>query len=331
MSNFDDITQLAETIERPAPTGIEAPLRTGMLRDDSEPKTYNPADFIGDRPAGPALVPTSGRGWTGSRSYVVSDHLSMAHNAVRDAHKRPAWHSIAEPADMAAAWQDVLDAHAAVTAALAAIPQAMGKAAADGAAALETAEEPVVLPSVSDARRWAEGKALEAIAACRTARAKYDQIVVSGRAEHAAKLAASVPTEAEEIKAAVDGLRQRVERLRAGVDAVVEVALAADRNAAGRSTGRPANLGVLDDLERELGVLADVAATPTEPRITPSMGERRMIAHEMTQTAGLTQAALDLARTEHAEGYRHTAFTRGIPAHVIENAAARAVAMSRGF
>lgn len=326
-----DITETAEKIERTGPTEVQAPLRTGMLRDDSEPKTYNPADFIGDRPAGPALMPSSRGGWAGPRDYVESYTIGAAHNGVRDAHKRPAWHSIAEPKEMAAAWRDVLVAHKAVTVALAAIPQAMGKAAADGAAALETADAPVALPSVSDARRWAERKALEAIAACRSARAKYDEIVVSHRAEHAASLAASVPSEAEEIKAAVDGLRRRVERLRAGVDAVVEVALAADSSAAGRSTGRPANLGVLDDLERELGVLADVAATPTEPRITPSMGERKLIAHEMTQTAGLTQAALDLARTEHAEGYRHTAFTRGIPAHVIENAAARAITMSRGF
>lgn len=330
-----DITDLAARIEQsgpaaPPPAAPRPESRLGAERPEVTVEDPGKYLSLGDGPAAPALAATRS-GWTGPRDYVESYAIGAARNAVRNAHKRPAWHAIGEPEEMAKSWQDVLDAHAAVTVALAAIPQAMGKAAADSAAALEHADEPVALPSVADARRWAERKAFEAIAVCRSTRAKYDEIVVSHREQHAAKLAASVPAEADEIRAAVDGLRARVERLRAGVDAVVEVALADDPGAAGRSTGRPTDLGILDDLEQELRVLADVAATPTEPRLTPSMGERRMIAHEMTQTAGLTQAALDLARTEHAEGYRFTAFTRGIPAHVIENAAARAVTMSRGF
>ena len=258
---------------------IQRPPSSGMQRD-VEQKTWSAADFLDKQPATPAVEPATGGAVRGPRDFQHTAAMSMAHNQIRDAHRRPAWHALGTPQVVAEAWQDVLDKLQAAKDAMAQVPVVMAKAERDRAAALTDASEPTVLPSPGDARAWAEVQASGAIVAARTARAEYDRLVQENLEEHAGNLQAAVPSEAEAISARVlDEVAKELEVLRSIASDPTEVALTPS--------------------------LRDRQIIHRQAQQIPG---------------GVTSQIVDLARREKAEDYKHTQFTRGIPQHVLDNA-----------
>ncbi|WP_191563450.1 hypothetical protein [Janibacter melonis] len=305
--------------------------KSGMTGAEA-PETYDPAQFVGKEPASPPVLPSTGGGSSsggGLSGFVHSGSMSLLHNQIRDLHRREDFHEIGAPEKMGDAWQAVLEAKAEADAAMRAVPVEMRKAEQARADALAGATEPVALPSPADARVWAEQQARTKITTALEARRRYDAIVVEVRAEHAANLAAAVPSEGEVIRAAVSGLRAKVERLRQGVSAVVEVAASDDTTRSRRSLPRRTDLAALEALEAELEALADIAATPTEPRCEPRMSERRAIAEAARQAVSPTPDYIELARIERGEGYSVSRFTEGTPDFMLDGAAVAARYLGR--
>lgn len=320
-SDGESIEEIADRISQSSTAEVKPRLTSGLERDGDQ-RTYSAADFLEKEPRSPALEPSTGGGSSaGPRPYQHSARISSAHDQIRDAHRRPEWNALGTPEIVAEAWEIVLEKIAAAKDAMATIPVVMRKAEADRAAALADAKEPTVLPSPGDARAWAEQQALSAIAAARAARVKYDRLVEENLEEHAANLAASVPTEVEAITARVAGLRASLVALREGVRAVVEVESARVAGHRGKSMPIAVRLDVLDKIEEELAALRSIAEEPTEIKLVPSLKERAAIAAQARQVVGgITASIIRLARVEAGERYEHTAYTRGIPQHVLENA-----------
>lgn len=336
MTDHNDLEALAEEIlaageqQQTAPNAMErardagARLTSGMERGGAT--RYDPATFM-DKPDkdAPALLPQQGRGGSsGSTRYVMSAGISSLDHAVREARRRPDDATLGETKAAATAWAEFLTAADEARAAVVDVPAAMRRAADARSAALAEAAGPVVLPSVADARAYAETLAGRALRHALDLRKTYDDVVEETAGERLAGLEQAVPQQAEAIVARVADLRAAVVALRAGVTKLTYAAGEA-RGLRPRSLPTAVRLDLLDELEAEVSRLAEVAADPAEPAITPSLREREAIVRASHMAVGgITAAIVDLARIEKAEEYKHTAHTRGIPTHVLENAAAQA-------
>lgn len=334
MTDFNDLETLADEIlaageQQSPPSALErahaegARLTSGMQRGGRT--RYNPADFL-DKPDpdAPRLEPSPRRGSSGSTNYVTADGLSALDHAVRDARRRPDDAVLGETPAAAQAWADFVAAADEARALVVDVPAAMRRAADERSAALAEADGPVVLPSVADARAYAETVAAKALRRALELRKTYDDVVLETAGERLAGLEQAVPQQAEAIVARVADLRAAVVALRAGVTTLTHAAGEA-RGLRPRSLPTAVRLEGLDALEAEVARLAEVAKDPAEPAIVPSLREREAIVRASHMAVGgLTAAIVDLARIERSEEYKYTAHTRGIPTHVLDNAAAAA-------
>lgn len=336
MSDTHDLEQLADEImstgeQQPStPTAIErahadgARLTSGMERGG--PTRYDPATFL-DKPAkdGPRLEPSARRGSSSPSQYVTAPGISNLDNKVAEARRRPDDATLGETKQAAAAWSDFVAAADEARRLVRGIPAAMRRAEVARAEALaDPGDEPPALPSSADARAHAEAVAGKALRHALDLRKAYDEVVIETAGERLEGLEKAVPQQAEEIVARVADLRAAVVALRAGVRTLTEAAGEA-RGLRPRSLPTAVRLEELDALEAEVARLAEIAADPAEPAIVPSLRERAYI-HKQAQLAvgGITAATVELARIEKSEEYRHTQYTRGIPTHVLENAAEQA-------
>lgn len=318
-SDGEPIEATADRIASSRAAEVKMPLKGGLERDHLEP-SYSARQFLEREPKSPATEPATGGRSSGPHRYVHSARISAADDGIREAHRRPEWHALGAPEPVALAWEDVLEKIAAAKDAMGSIPAVMAKAERDRAALLTDADAPTVLPSPGDARAWAEEQALAAIRAAKKARADYDRLLEDHLDEHAANLAATVPTQAEAIGARVAGLKSDLVTLREGVRAVAEVA-GAESGRRSKSLPRAVPLGLLDDIERELADLQAVADEPSEVALVPSLRERAAIAAQARQVVGgISSSMVRLARIEAGEAYAFTSHTKGIPQHVLHNA-----------
>lgn len=336
MSDHHDLEQIADEImargeqHTAPPSAIERARDAGTrlssgLERGGDPVRYDPATFL-EKPDtdAPLLEPQQGRGSSGSTRYVMSAGISSLDHRVREARRRPDDAVLGETKAAATAWAAFLTAADEARALVVDIPAAMRRAADARAAALADADGPVVLPSVADARAHAEAVAGRALRRALDLRKAYDDVVEETAGERLAGLEQAVPQQAEEIVARVADLRSAVVALRAGVTTLTHAAGEA-RGLRPRSLPTAVRLEELDALEAEVSQLAAIAADPAEPAITPSLREREAIVRASHMAVGgITAAIVDLARIEKAEAYKHTAHTRGIPTHVLDNAAAQA-------
>ncbi|RWU85459.1 hypothetical protein CWN80_00220 [Janibacter hoylei PVAS-1] len=332
-----DLETLADEIlaageqQQTAPNAMErartdgARMTSGMERGNG-PTRYDPATFM-DKPAkdSPRLEPSARRGSSSPSQYVMAPGISNLSHLVHEARRRPDDATLGETKAAATAWSDFVAAADEARAAVGDVPAAMRRAADERAAALaDPGENPTVLPSVADARAHAEAVAGKALRHALDLRKAYDDVVLETAGERLAGLEKAVPQQAEAIVARVADLRAAVVALRAGVTTLTYAA-GEERGLRPRSLPTAVRLEELDALEAEVRQLAAIAADPAEPAITPSLRERAYI-HKQAQLAvgGITAATVELARIEKSEEYRHTQYTRGIPTHVLENAAEQA-------
>ncbi|QOK24014.1 hypothetical protein IGS73_06480 [Janibacter indicus] len=301
-----------------------ARMTSGMERG-GDPVRYDPATFM-DKPAkdAPALLPSTRGGSSGSSQYVTADGLSALDSKVHEARRRPDDATLGEAKKAAAAWSDFLTAADEARAAVVDVPQAMRRAADARSAALAQADGPVVLPSVADARAHAEAVAGRALRRALDLRRTYDETVEATASERLEALAASVPEEAAALRSSVDDLRGRLERLRAGVEALVESASSAGGPAVvGARLPVRAKLDGLDALVEEVEALVAVSEAPTEARLIPSREERRAIAAAARHVAGGFPAELVALASreseEKAAGKPSTSFASHVPAHIVRS------------
>ncbi|WP_434967354.1 hypothetical protein [Janibacter indicus] len=335
--HLNDLEQLADEIlaageqQQTTPTAIErartdgARMTSGLERD-GEPTRYDPSTFL-DKPdrSAPALEPSARRGSSASTNYVTAAGLSALDHAVREAMRRPDDAVLGETKQAAAAWSDFVAAADEARRLVQGIPAAMRRAEVARAEALaDPGDEPFALPSSADARAHAEAVAGKALRHALDLRRAYDDVVLETAGERLEALEKTVPQQAAEIVSRVADLRSAVVALRAGVTTLTHAAGEA-RGLRPRSLPTAVRLEELDALEAEVARLAEIAADPAEPAIVPSLREREAIVRASHMAVGgLTAAIVDLARIERSEEFRHTSHTRGIPAHVLENAAAQA-------
>ena len=336
MTDHNDLETLADEIlaageqQQTAPTALERArdagtrLSSGLERGDG-PVRYNPATFL-EKPGAdaPRLEPSARRGASSPSQYVMAPGISNLSAKVAEARRRPDDAVLGETKKAATAWAAFLAGADEARALVVDIPAAMRRAADARSAALAEAEGPVVLPSVADARAYAETLAGRALRRALDLRKTYDDVVLETAGERLEGLEQAVPQQAAEIVARVADLRAAVVALRAGVTSLTYAAGEA-RGLRPRSLPTAVRLDVLDDLEAEVARLAEVASDPAEPAIVPSLREREAIVRASHMAVGgLTAAIVDLARIERAEEFRHTSHTRGIPTHVLDNAAEQA-------
>lgn len=301
----------AETASSAAPAGSSLP-------EDDAP--VDPGQYVGGAQPSSA-APAASRGasghWPGSQAFVQSAALGASHSRLREALRRPAGHLLGEPKAAAEAWAAFTSKAEDAEAAYRDVRPAIERAAAERAEAL-AADAPVALPSVDDARAWAEGKAAQAIRDALGARKAYDQAVAATSGERNAALAKAVPAEAAKVRAKVSDLREQVEALRESVDALLDAAFEAAPAGHGRTRNpSKADLGGLSAIEAEVEELAAAAAQPTALLLQPSMEERELIAQRARQAmGGRTEEMLYLARIEYGEGYAHTSHARGLAGEV---------------
>lgn len=338
MSDFNaDLDQLAEQImstgeqQQSAPTAIERARTDGArvtsgLERDGEPTRYDPSTFL-DKPdrSAPALEPSARRGSSASTNYVTAAGISNLDSKVHEARRRPDDAVLGETKQAAAAWSDFVAAADEARRLVQGIPAAMRRAEVARAEALaDPGDEPFALPSSADARAHAEAVAGKALRHALDLRRAYDDVVLETAGERLEGLEQAVPQQAAEIVSRVADLRAAVVALRAGVTTLTYAAGEA-RGLRPRSLPTAVRLDLLDELEAEVAQLAEIAADPAEPAITPSLREREAIVRASHMAVGgITAAIVDLARIEKSEEYRHTSHTRGIPQHVLDNAAAAA-------
>lgn len=322
-----DLEATAAAIESNRPADVRMPLRSGLERPDST-QPVNPAQFMPKAdPDAPRLLPASrgGGGGGGGGKYVTSAGISYLSDKVAEARRRDADAVLGETKAAAKSWADFVTAADQAKALVRDIPAAMSRANAARAEALaDPGEHPVVLPSVADARAHAEALAGKALRHALELRRRYDAAVEESAGDRLAQLEKEVPTQAAEILARVADLKAAVLALRAGVTTLTHAAGEA-RGQRPRSLPTAVRLDLLDDLEKEVRTLTEVAADPSEPALAPSLRERAYI-HQQAQMAvgGITAATVELARVEASESYRYTQYTRGIPQHVLDNAAEQA-------
>lgn len=334
MSDTHDLEQIADEIlaageQHTAPSAMErahaegARLSSGLERGGAT--RYDPAQFMEkpDKDA-PRLETSARRGPSSPSQYVMAPGISNLSAKVAEARRRPDDATLGETKAAAQAWAEFLTAADEARALVGDVPAAMSRAADARAAALADAEGPVVLPSVADARAHAETVAGRALRRALDLRQAYDDVVIETAGERLAALEKAVPRQAEEIVARVADLRSAAVALRAGVTTLTHAAGEA-RGLRPRSLPTAVRLEELDALEAEVSRLAEIAVDPAEPAITPSLREREAIVRaSQMAVGGITAAIVDLARIEKAEEYQHTSHTRGIPTHVLDNAAAAA-------
>lgn len=294
-------------------------LASGLERDDSGPRIYDPATMLlGDEGAPTDLgkpLPSRSGSRGGHRPYVMPDGLGRLHSQVHDARRRDDDADLAEPPAAAKAWQAFVKAADEAQSLARSVPQAMSRAAAAREDALAAAgDEPIVLPSVDDARAHAERRAADALRHALDLRAKYDVVVEETRGDRRAALAASVPTAAADLLDAVRDVEARLAALRSGAAALVD--LAADEGGASVVPARlPAasrlDLGPLVD---EVRALAAVAEKPTAPRLVPPLAERQAIAAAARHVVGgLPDDLVALAVREEDEDWAHTSLAKHVP------------------
>lgn len=300
-------------------------LTSGLEREDSneqiDPSRYMPkADT-----SAPALLPATRSGGGSHRGYVMSAGISHLDHQVHEARRRDEDAELGETKAAAKAWTHFVAAADEARRLVRDVPLAMRHAEIARAEVLaDPGSSPVALPSVVDARSHAEAVAGKALRHALDLRRRYDEVVVSTAGDRLESLSSSVPAEASAIVSRVADLRAAVVALRAGVQTLTHAA-GASAGRRPRSLPTAVRLEVLDDLEAEVGRLAEVAADPSEPVLRPTRQEREYIHRQAGMAVGgITAAIIDLARIEKAEGYKHTQYTRGIPEHVLDNAAAQA-------
>lgn len=336
MTDHNDLEATAEAIlargeqHTAPPTAMErartdgARLTTGMER--GEPTRFDPATVM-ERPDqdAPALLPATRRGSSSPSQYVTAAGISALDSKVHEARRRPDDATLGETKQAATAWAAFVAAADEARRLVQGIPAAMRRAADERANALAEAEGPAtVLPSVADARAYAETVAGRALRHALDLRQAYDDVVEETSGERLEGLEKAVPQQAEDIVARVADLRAAVVALRAGVTTLTHAAGEA-RGLRPRSLPTAVRLDLLDALEAEVARLAEIAVDPAEPALVPSLREREAIVRASHMAVGgLTAEIVDLARIEKSEEYKYTAHTRGIPAHVLDNAAAAA-------
>lgn len=336
MTDHTDLEAVAEEIlagsSTPAPSPIVSAVESGArLTSGSErggePTRYDPGTFLSPADkAAPATPPQQARsGGSVGTTYVTSAAISSLDHKVHEARRRDDDATLGETKAAAKAWSAFVDAADESRCLVRDVPAAMARAESARAEALaDPGDTPVTLPSVADARVHAEAVAGKALRHALELRTAYDQVVQETAGERLDSLASSVPKEAAAIVSRVSDLKAAVVALRAGVRSLTHAAAEPGRRAP-RSLPTAARLDVLDDLETEVARLAEVAADPSEPVLRPSLRERAAIHRQASMAVGgITAATVDLARIEKSEDYRHTAYTRGIPEHVLDNAAAQA-------
>lgn len=301
-------------------------LTAGLEREDSRER-IDPGRYLdkADKSAG-ALMPADGKSGASSHPrYVTSAGISHLDHQVHEARRRDEDAELGETQAAAKAWTDFVAAADEARRLVRDIPLAMRRAEIARADALaDPGESPVALPSVADSRAHAEAVAGKALRHALDLRRRYDGVVEETAGDRLESLSSSVPAEAAAIVERVSDLKAAVVALRAGVRTLTHAA-GAETGRCPRSLPTAVRLEVLDDLEAEVGRLAEVAAEPSEAVLRPSLRERALIHRQSLMAVGsITAATIDLARTEKSEGYKHTQYTRGIPEHVLDNAAAQA-------
>ncbi|MCT1618755.1 hypothetical protein [Janibacter hoylei] len=324
----DEIVARGEQQQQQTSTAMErartegARLTSGLERGG--PSRFNPADYM-DKPDpdAPRLEPSPRRGSSAWAPFVHSDAMAGLHNRVREALRRE--EPLAEPAKAARAWTTFVKAAEEALRLVSDVPAAMRRAEQKRAQQLaDPGDEPVVLPSSADARAHAEAVAAKACREALALRRKYDETVEATAGERLEALAVSVPEEAAALRSSVDDLRGRLERLRAGVEALVESASSAGGPAVvGARLPVRAKLDGLDALVEEVEALVAVSEAPTEARLIPSREERRAIAAAARHVVGgFPQELIALASREAEEkaaGKPSTSFASHVPAHIVRS------------
>lgn len=331
MTDHNDLEQIADQIVTDSTTESRivsataegGRLTTGLEREDSRER-IDPSTLL--REPAPEQRATLPQGRSGSAShpqYVHSGPVSHVHGKAREAARRgslPASHAVVPTEPMTTAWQAVQDAYSAAEAAVRVIPVKVAEAQQERSRLAGRSDEPVALPSPQDVRAHYDAKALAACQQVVSARVDYDRVVVEEKEAHTASLEKSIPSLSSDVLERVRDLEQAVRDLRTGVAAYVEVAGNASPDVMPQRLPGATDLSGLAALEREVEQLVEVAESPSQPRITPSLSERRQIMARSSQAvSGLTAEVLDLARRERAEEFRHTSFTKAYPASALES------------
>lgn len=343
MTNFNDnhepdIEELARTAQVHTPTDrradIEADLGGAPVPGGPAPKSgatipsgptrYDPSTLLREEAGdAPTMLPSTGgrRGGSGQyvNSAVVSSALSDAQAAARPG-SLPASQTVAPTKPMRTAFQAVESAMEEAREAVALIPTKIAEAEQARAEQVGQSEEPIALPSVSDVRAHWDAKAVEALRRVVELRKDYDATVAAEADIHHRALGKSIPTMSSDVLARVADLGAAIRDLREGVAAFVEVAGSSSPEVMPARLPRAADLSALGAIEKEVEALVAVTEAPSQPRISPTLDERRRIAAEAARVpSGLNQEILTLARRERSENFRWTEYTRGIPADVLES------------
>lgn len=326
-----DLEQIAEQIITDSTTeprivsavAENSRLTAGLEREDSreqiDPGRYMPKV---DTSAG-ALMPAGKSGASSHPPFIHSRPVSYLHDKAREAARAgslPASHSVVPTEGMQDAWQAVQDAYSAAEAAVRVIPVKVAEAQQERSRLAGQSDEPVALVSPEDIRAHYDAVAADLCQRVVSARATYDRIVEDESANHIAALGESIPSLSSSVLERVRDLEQAVRDLRTGVAAYVDVAGNASPDVMPQRLPGATDLSGLAALEREVEQLVEVAESPSQPRITPSLAERALIMQRARQAVGgLTAEVLDLARRERAEEFRHTSFTKAYPASALES------------
>lgn len=333
--DHDLVEELASTAQVHTPTERSAETESDLMGapepGSTRPKsgativdtrrTYDPADFADKPGPAPAVLPSSGR--SAVRHYVASSSVSTWRNRAQEAARLgslPASQSVAPTKKMREAWKAVLAAWDEAHEAARLIPTKIAEAEQERAEQVGQSEEPVTLPSASDVRAHWDARAVEALRRVVDLREEYDATVEAEADAHHAALGKSIPGQSADVLARVADLSAAIRDLREGVAAYVEVAGSSSPDVMPARLPRAADLAALDAIEDEVAALQRVCEEPSQPRISPTLSERRRIAAEAARVpSGLTAELLGLARRERAEEFRHTSLTKGIPGSVLDS------------
>lgn len=320
---------ILESNPTPPPSPIVSAVANGArLTSGSErgerSETVDPGQFMpkADPDAQP-LMPSTGRSGASSHSRFTHSHnVSVIHDKAREAARvgsLPASHSVAPTKAMTTAWQAVQDAYSAAEAAMRVIPVKVAEAQQERSRLAGRSDEPVALPSTDDVRVHYDAVAADLCQRVVDARAEYDRVVGAEADAHTASLGESIPSLSSSVLERVRDLEQAVRDLRTGVAAYVEVAGNSSPDVMPQRLPSTTDLSGLAALEQEVEQLVEVAESPSQPRITPSLAERALIMQRARQAVGgLTPEVLELSRVEReVEGYAHTAHTKAIPDSVL--------------
>lgn len=239
--------------------------------------------------------------------------------------ERPAWHEAATPPSVAQAWSAVLEAvEAAVDAERAErsliAEQAQAQRAETARVRAAVASGKTVKLSTTPGRAWGdEQRHLEAVAAghrerARRVRGQYDEIALQQGATWAARIIEDLPNGKAAALAALAASGDHVERLLAAASAAQAMILEPGGSVVSLPTVEVSQFvqaaQALAELVEASEPLAGVGLC--HPAMSPTWAERQQ------QAASLLHGVVDsraywLADLERREGYRLSAFTRGVP------------------